>query len=250
MTSLPTTVCVLGVALVLVACGQSQTGSNAPSEAASSTTTAEASVPACPNPEGGDCLGELAAGTYASSAFGIGLTYTVTDGWVNFEDLPGQVAFVPPQGDVAGVNPGTSDFIGVYDSVAPASADCAEHAQADVEPTVDAMLEWYSSLDGLVMTDPEPMTIGGFQGFVTDVTLADGYGGTCPYPGFEEIPMVPLIIGVPPAGLHHVVIGDTITRLYLLTGPESQTIAIEVSDVPGGGSLDDVDAIVETFVFG
>jgi CBS domain-containing protein len=250
MTTLRTTLAVLGLALVLVACGQSPAGSDPSSEAASTTATAAASVPACSNPDGGACLGRLAAGTYTSSLFGLGLTYTVTDGWVNFEDLPGQVAFVPPHGDVAGVNPGTSDFVGVDDSVAAASADCAEHAQADVDPTVDAMLEWYSSLEGLVMTDPEPVTVGGLEGFVTDVTLADGYGGTCPYPGLEETPMVPLIIGVPPAGLHHVVIGDTITRLYLLTGPDGQTIAIEVSEVPGGDSLDDVDAIVKTFAFG
>ncbi len=247
---------ILAVPLLVAACSQSPTGSMAPSQAASTEATSTAApsasgpVAGCPNPDGGSCLGLLEAGTYSTTVFGLGLTYTVTEGWGNFEDLPGQVAFVPPHGDTDAVNAGLSDYVGVVDSVAPASADCEEHAQDGVDATVEAMLEWYASLEGLAMTTPMPTTIGGLAGYVTDLTIADGYVKGCPYVGFEGIPMVPLIISVPPADLHHVVMDGVATRLYLLSGPEGQPIAIEVNDVPGLDSFDDMDAVIQTFEFG
>ena len=61
--------------------------------------------------------------------------------------------------------------------------------------------------------------------------------------------MVPLIIGVGPASLHHVVCCDITTRLYLLSGPSEETIAIEISDVEGGETLEQLDAVARSFEF-
>ena len=44
---------------------------------------------ACPNPNGGDCLGEIPQGTHETTTFMPALTYTVPDGWANYEDLKG-----------------------------------------------------------------------------------------------------------------------------------------------------------------
>lgn len=93
------------------------------------------------------------------------------------------------------------------------------------------------------------MTVGGLEGVVVDLQLADGYAGGCPYEGYEGVPMVPMLFGVAPSDVEHVVLGQIVTRLYLLTGESGRVLAIEVSDVPGGSDLEDLDAIVDGFVF-
>ena len=131
----------------------------------------------------GACLGILEAGTYSTSVFEVPLTYTVTDGWGNYEDLPGNFLLVPPGGSLEGVNAGTSDFIGLYYSSAPAAANCDERPEPGIATTPEAMATWFAGLPGLEMTDPEPMTVGGLSGFVMDIDIADGYADGCPYPG-------------------------------------------------------------------
>lgn len=243
MASRPLAADVIAVAL-LAACG-------APAPSASPTAAPSLATPAtgCPNPEGGECLGPLGAGTYESTEFRTGVTYSVPDGWSNQEDLPGNFLLVPPSSTLEGVNAGTSDYIGMYDGIAAASADCDESPQPGVEATPEAMADWYAGLPGLEMSEPQQVTIGGLFGLVFNVVLADAYTGTCPYPGLEDVPMVPLIIGHGPASLDHVVVGEITTRLFLLGGPTGDTIAIEVSDVPGGTSLEELDAVVHSFEF-
>ena len=162
------------------------------------------------------------------------MAYTVPDGWANYEDTPGNFLLVPPSGTLEGVNAGTSDYIGMYDGIAPASANCDEVPEPGIETTPEAMADWYVSLPGLDTTEPTSVELGGLMGSVFDVALAEGHEEGCPYPGAEGIPMVPLIIGVGPASLHHVACCDITTRLYLLSGPSDETIAIEISDVEGG----------------
>lgn len=219
--------------------------------AASSSAQGTASADICPNPVefGGACLGHLAAGTYSTELFEVGLTYTVPDGWSNFEDLPGNFLLVPPGGQLEGVNADTSDFIGVYDGVAAASANCDEAPEPNVGAGPESMAEWYASLSGLSVTDPQAVTMGGLEGVVTDITLAEGYSGTCPFSASGE-PLVPLIIGTGPAGLHHVVTGSFTARLYLLAARTGETIAIEVIDHPGGETLGQLTEVVESMEFG
>lgn len=85
---------------------------------ASSNSITPPAPPVCPNPEGHACLGPIAAGTYSTSVFRPQITYTVPAGWSNLEDTPGNFLLVPPGFDLPGVNRGTSDFIGIYASVA------------------------------------------------------------------------------------------------------------------------------------
>jgi hypothetical protein len=219
--------------------------------AASSSARATASAATCPNPVefGGACLGYLAAGTYSTELFEAGLTYTVPDGWGNFEDLPGNFLLVPPGGELEGVNADTTDFIGVYDGVAAASANCDEVPEPDVGAGSESMAEWYASHAGLSMTEPHAVTMGGLEGVVTDITLAEGYTETCPFSASGE-PLVPLIIGTGPAGLHHVVTGSFTARLYLLAARTGEIIAIEVIDHPGGETLDQLTEVVESMEFG
>lgn len=221
------------------------------SPAASATASVDptASAPACPNPHGGVCLGRLAAGTYTTRVFETPLTYTVADGWTNDEDLPGNFILFPPTASREGIDSGTADYVGVYDGITVARADCEEGWEPDIEQSPAAMAAWFMGHDGLAASEPVPVTVGGLEGLVLDLPIADGYTGGCHYEGYEGIPIVPLFIGAGLAEVHHVALGENLTRLYLLHGQDGRVVAIEVSDVPGGIGLEDLDAIVDDFRF-
>lgn len=76
---------------------------------------------ACPNKEGGLCLGELTANhTYTTQLFTPDLSYRVSvPDWSNYGDTPGNFLLVPPKNDLPGVNAGTADFLGVYTAITP-----------------------------------------------------------------------------------------------------------------------------------
>ena len=248
---------VAATALVMSGCAQAGTSASVESPAAvepsdSAQPSATPAPPNCPTGGGGSCLGPLEPGTYTTEEMVIPITYTVPEGWANYEDLPGNFLLVPPSGTLAGVNPGTSDYIGVFIGVAAAMGDCGEAPQADVDTTPEAMMAWYADLPGLNMSAPETVELGGFE---RSRVRSGGRRGPC------NLLPVPGLRGHPPSAAgdrrrtgqpHHVVIPDSITRLYLFLAPSStsQTIAIEIVDIKGGDSLDDLDAVVQTFEFG
>jgi hypothetical protein len=219
----------------------------APATAAPATANAAPSV--CPSIHGGVCLGPLEAGTYTTRAFKTPLTYTVPDGWANYEDLLGNFLLVPPSGSLEGVDAGTSDYIGVYDGVAPASGDCQERRQDDVALTPEAMAAWYASHPGLAVEGPKAVTIGGLDGVVLDLTIAEGDTGVCRVPDFDG-PFVPVLIGAGPAELAHALIEGLIMRLYLVSAPTGEVIAIEIDDLPGGDTMESMTQVVEDMQFG
>jgi hypothetical protein len=215
---------------------------------ASASPSPSMARPPCPNVEGGQCLGVLDAGMYETVQFVPDLTYTVPAGWANYEDTPGNFLLVPPESDLAGVNADTSEYIGVYDGVAAASADCEEEPQEGFDPTPEGVVAAYRARDGLVLGDPERITIGGLDGLMIDVSLADDFDGTCPFDP-QGHPLVPMLIGTGPAGLHHVINATFDMQLYLLVGRHGETIGVEVIDHPGDQSMDQMSGIVEDFVF-
>jgi hypothetical protein len=212
------------------------------------TTTTQGTLPiACPNPEGGACLGPLVAGTYQTSIFAPQITYVVGDGWANYEDLPGNFLLVPPGNDLAGVNAGTSDYIGIYSSIAVADAGCVEQGAPGVGTTPSDIAAELTGRLGLTTTPPEPVSVGDLEGVVFDIRLADDWSDVCPFA--PDLPLVPLIIGVPPSGLLHVMIPELTLRLYLLDRSGS-TLAIEVNDLSGGENLNGYSAIIDQITFG
>ena len=173
----------------------------------------------------------------------------MTEGWGNWEDLPGNFLLVPPGEDLRGVNNDTSDFIGIYHGVAAAAADCREIPEPGVGRSASALVGWFSHHRGLVTTDPQPTRVGGLDGVVLDVTLKPNWTETCPY-AHEGESLVPLIIGDGPAGLHHVINASFTTRLYLLD-LQSSNVVIEVVDHPGDDlGLGEYEAIIEDLRFG
>jgi hypothetical protein len=189
----------------------------------------------------------LTAGTYTTQVFETPLTYSVAEGWANYEDLPGNFLLVPPTTSIEDVDAGSGDYIGVAENAAPASANCFEVPQRGVDPTPKGMVEWYTNLDGVIATEPRKAQVSGLRGYVLDLRLADDWGGVCPYS--QGVPMVPMLIGLPPTGLHHVIAAGTVTRLYLLRGHMDRTLVIELSDTPGGASMAELETAVATFQF-
>jgi hypothetical protein len=231
---------VLGI-LAMAAC---TSGSSAPADSITGSgsparTESPSPVP-CPWPEGGSCLGPLAAGTYTTSVFQPTLTYRLPTGWGNFEDLPGNFLLIPPGGHVTGVDPGTSDYVGVYTSVAAEMPSCA--AAPDVGTSPSQLAGYFASHRELDATAPKPVVVGGLRGVVLDLRLAKD----------AHSKLVCLIVGVPPSGLEHGVGPGLAMRLYLLANHDpivGGTVAIEIDDVSGGGHLDKYSAVVKKFRF-
>jgi hypothetical protein len=244
-------VCV--VAVVLVACGgeapapPTSAGGSTGATTAPTTLAASASPsPECPNPEGGECLGKLEPGTYTTVVFTPTLTYTVPDGWSNFEDTPGNFLLVPARGDLPGVNAGTSDFVGVYSSVA-APKGCSFGIDLDVDPSAAGMSDWAAKNPGLAIANRHDVAIGGLQGQVLDLRMANHWTKTCSYSHGE--PNVPLLLGTGFSGLEHGITPVGATRLYLLDNSLGGVLAIEVFDVSGGDHLDEYSDTVRTMLF-
>lgn len=220
------------------------------SAATASLSPAPSGRQSCPagQERGGTCLGELAAGTYSTTSFSPSISYTVPDGgWANWEDREGIFVLLAPRETFAGVETDTSEWIGIFRSVGAAAPGCDE----EVEPGVvsaQALTDWYSSRPGLVVTEPQPISIGGLSGFMIDLSLAPGWIETCPVP-FPDVPLVNLLMGTGPSeGLGVLVEANWTTRLYLLDF-EDDNIAIYVMDHPGRYSLHDYDAVVRTIQF-
>jgi hypothetical protein len=199
----------------------------------------------------GDCLGRIPAGTYTTVQFQPPITYTVpTGGWFNSEDLAGLFTLIPPGFGLGGPdgNEAAGDYIGIATSVVAANADCTESEQPGVGHIAAALAAEFTHRAGLTTTTPTPVSVGGLQGVVLDIRMADGWTQTCFYSQGE--PDVPLFLGVGPSrGLGTSIGSGSMMRLYLLDLPDS-TLAIQIWDTSGGTHLDAYSAIVDELHFG
>jgi hypothetical protein len=240
---------------LLTACGS---GSSSEPTAAPATTssvaepTSEATTrPPCPNPEGQFCLGKLDAGTYGTVQFQPAISYTVSAGWSNFEDMAGNFLLVPPTGNLKGVDGGTSDFIGVYRSVVAHANACPSAPAPGVGTSPAAIMKWLQRDPAFRASPPEPVTVGGLSGFVTTLRIAPSWKMTCPYS--HGLALAPLIVGSSSTFLDHNLIPGQATRLYLLdsTSAEGQptALAIEVVDIKDAGHLAAYSKLVDQLHF-
>ena len=200
----------------------------------------------CPNPEGGVCLGPVPAGTYTTRAFEPGITYVLPAGWGNYEDLPGNVELLPPGFDLAGVDAGTSDYIGVYTHVIAETQECAGPA-TEAGRTPAGIAKWLRGQANLTVTAPRKASIGGLDGVVVDIKLPKGFQRVVDWSNGRCV-----IMGQAPSGLEHGVNPGGSMRLYLLESPVAKgtTLAIEIDDVTGSDALDSYSDVAEHFQFG
>lgn len=225
------------------AAGSPAPGSPDPSPLATAAPTPRRAT--CPSLHGGACLGPLAAGTYTTVAFRTPITYTVPEGWANYEDLPGNFLLIPPGGSNEGVDAGTSDYLGIYRGVAVPAAEC-ERPEL-IGPSAAEMVDALASLDGLIVSEPEAVQVGGLSGLMVDIGLDPASDGGCVIPGLGRL--VPLIIGTGPASLEHAQLEGFTTRLFLLDHGDTNLV-IEISDVQTSpGATADHEPIIDSLVF-
>ena len=169
----------------------STAGGDAVTKDAAAPSNSPSPRPACPNPEGQACLGPLVAGTYTTTNFAPAITYTVPDGWDNEEDNLGNFLLLPPGEDLPGVNAGTSDFIGVYVTVA-APDGCEPAAAPGVGTTAADLADWFAANPAMSVTGRKTVEVGGLRGSVMDLTLNPTWKGACPYSNGN--PVAPMIL--------------------------------------------------------
>lgn len=195
---------------------------------------------------GNECLGPLEAGTYTTKLFAPTLTYTVPAGWGNYEDMPGNFLLLPPGSKLSGVNPETSDFLGVYTSVV-AGGRCNGRPNPDVARTFDGLVGWLKADPAIALSDVHDVTVGGLDGVVMDISMKDPKGDGC-----QEGVWGDVYVGQDPSSLVHGVSEDYPLRVYLLHNGE-RTLAIELADARGGSDYSDWFAaatqVVEKLLF-
>jgi hypothetical protein len=151
--------------------------------------------PATRNPP---CWGDLDPGTYPTNyidprvgdgeswapRFGA-MTYTVPTGWANYWDSASALGLTP-SADYAthtpdGPPPGKLHEIGVIThlNASDQAQACSSQADASVPPTVDGLIGFLPKVDGLDVTEPVEVTIGGYPGKMVDLRLASGWAGRC-----------------------------------------------------------------------
>lgn len=163
----------------------------------------------------------LPAGTYTSAAFLPAVTYTVPDRWALVSDTAAYFQLSPAGSDLTGIY--------LFRDVVAASQDpsCPTTPAEGIGATSTQLIAWIRQLDGLVVTSPAMVTVGGLRGVSVDIAIASDWTASCPFA--NGLPTVPLLVGAT-SDLRWVVAGNEQLRLYVM-------------DLPGGGILIvDVDA--------
>lgn len=239
----------LFVAALAAGCGTSNPAhSDSPATLPTTTTNAPQQSPtaaACPNPNGGECLGTLTAGSYHTSAFRPQLRYTVPPGWQNMEDLDANVELIPPYSALSQVDAGTGDYIGIYRDVTLEDG-CASGPVRGLAHTPAAMMKHLKQRPDLSVLGLHRIRVGGLSGLVADIRQRPTWRRTCPYSGGQ--PLSSVLVGLADTGLDHPVIPRQTMRLYLLALKRS-VVAIEAEDVHTAGRLKAYSRIVSRFHF-
>src|SRR6185503_18383872 len=92
---------------------------------------------------------------------------------------------------------------------------CAEKPEADVGSTAANIAEWLATHGGLNTTQPEPVSIGGLNGYMIDVKMDPGWTGVCPFSQGQPTVMTLVGAGIS-AGVHWGTDKTSSQRYYLL----------------------------------
>jgi len=163
------------------------------------------------------------------------------------EDLAGNFLLLPPGATLAGVDASTSDYLGVYSSVAPPSL-CTGNASTTVPNTFDGLVGYIENNPQLTVTNVHDISIGGLTGTEMDIAMKPGKGDGC-----VDGVWVDLYVGLRPSSLVHSAVEGLDLRVALLHNGDA-TLAVEMDDVRKGGSdvkdwLTTAEATAQTFVF-
>jgi hypothetical protein len=237
------------VLLISVACTSAETQPPAtPSGSTSSSVRALAASDCLEFP----CQGLLEPGEYRSTLFDPTIDFEATSpGWTwdyfgtfrsgNFRLIADESHELPYDSD------------GIYFLLDPAiaSRDCEETEEPGVGRSVDDLVAWLVDAPGLALSEPKPVTVGGFDGVQLDLKLDPTWKKTCVFS--EGSPAVPLIIHRADVGAYHVVILPGVSMRWYILDSGDGVIIVDIDDGPDGLSRGDLlrtgSEIVESFVF-
>ncbi|MBM7505900.1 hypothetical protein ACFPER_02205 [Agromyces aurantiacus] len=232
------------VAILLVGCAPPTAGSNAePAAAVVGAESPTSTTSDCPNPYGGTCLGALEAGEYQTSTFEPQITYRVPEGWMNYEDLPGNFWLFLQEDEEFQATPRGGSYLGIFTGIHAAAIDCSETWQEGVGTNPAQLVAWYQSVPGLIVSEPVKVSVGGLRGLQIDVSLEEG-NDTCNFGGYTGIP---LITGDGVSEVHHVVLDDMDVRLVFLRHRNSN-VTLEITNVREQRSAEEFRGLVQPIV--
>jgi hypothetical protein len=179
----------------------------------------------------GWCLGDLAPGTHQSTVFTPlvpaadwqyrygQFSYTVPAGWINSADC-NWCYVLEQQGAPANTN------INLWSEIVPhGQADqCSEAPEPGVGRTADAIVTWLTTLPGLVTSTPEPITIGGLNGKMVDLSVSPAWTASCPYAYSPNLPLVSTFSGGPDWNIQ----GEGRTRIIALDLGDGRALVIDI----------------------
>ena len=213
---------------------------------------------ACENDEN-LCLGPLEAGRYASQYFDPfvpatgpwrarfgALSYEVPGDWVNTDDFPSNYRLAPQTRlDGAAIDLWA-------DVVIVSEADpCSETPEPSVGRTAAAISDWLANAEGLVSTEPTPVSIGGLNGWARDVLVDPTWASTCTFS--DGIPYRGLFTdSLPGEGFQWGLLDDSRARLYILDIGDGRALVINVGafdTATWNAVLPQARAIVESMEF-
>lgn len=166
----------------------------------------------------------LPAGTHSSTVFQPPVTFTVPDGWVLAADAADYLQLRPANQDLLGIH--------LFRGVSPMSQDpsCPVEAEPGVGTSSVELMSWIRGLDGLNVSSPAMVTVGGLLGSSIDIAIKDGWTQSCSFA--NGLPTVPLLVN-PGTGLQWVIAGGERLRLYVLDLPDGGTLIVDVDDFEG-----------------
>jgi hypothetical protein len=221
----------------------------------------------CPGLRGapyGLCLGDLDAGGHVSTAFEPfapldetfllygRFAYTVPEGWANTEDSPITYVLQP-------LDAPESARISLSTYVIPHSQSepCADAVEPGIGRTPSAIADWLTTLPGLVVTTPAPITVGELSGVMLDLSVAPGWTLTCP--SSQGGPLVSTFTDanlgaeyLPFAGPERSVAGNERARYILLDLGDDRAMLIDVQapdELTWDSLVLEAMPVIETFEF-
>jgi hypothetical protein len=135
-------------------------------------------------------------------------------------------------GETAAEGLDIADGIYFLHDPAIATRDCKDSSEPGVGRSVTDLVAWLETAPGLVVSEPTPVTVGGFEGLELDIEIDPAWERTCFFS--EDVPAVPIIFsGAELGGYHWTIVPEQSLRWFILDS-EDGVIIVALADDPGG----------------
>ena len=132
-----------------------------------------------------------------------------------------------------------------------ATRDCEDSSEPGIGRSVGDLVAWFETAPGLVVSEPAPVTVGGFEGMQLDIEIDPEWKRPCFFS--DGVPAVPLIFnGAEVGGYQWTIVPDQSLRWSILDSEDGVIIvglAEDPGDLPHEEFLQTGGEIVDSLVF-